>query len=461
MKNGNGHVFVQNPVPSISDEHLATVQQVKEGLTELMTWAYPEAYKQGFKGRPKLAIPIEELEQGVERILNTETVNFLIREEAAVRPMFEEIGLGVVFNRALPAATTGYPGSTPVQLKEVVDAQCVDCMNVRRVNPLAGFMRGIEYDVGEPVTLENLASGGWKNVIATDARLATDDRLRLELTPECAKHGKDRVFQLAVVHELIIVDPKTIQKNGQYEKGIRPASAQAVPGSPILEARLKTSFEYLWKLVQFYQDRRPRDQPYIPDTLAARVRVADDSELAVSFVRVMMALPQICWYGAIRPKNFENFGALMAQQLEGKNGYLGYFKAHIRSNSIPENDPLVIVKDGLEEPARVVELLAPFGNGHGPTGSNIISVLFYVNSEYAGMNGTKNQDRIGYRQRKEDIRIETSTAGDWLIAQCLAGISLDPSSVAYNKLVTNKRLAEALARESSKNTHRKEALLVH
>ncbi len=461
MKNGNGHAFVQNPVPSFREEHLATVQQAREGLTELMKKAYPEAYKPGFKGRPRLAIPLEALEQGIERILNPETVDFLINEEAAVRPIFEEAGLATVFNRILPAATTGYTGSTPLQVKEVVDAQCVGCMKTNHFNPLAGFIRGVEYDVGEPVILEYLANSGRESVIATDARLAADDGLRLKLTPECKKHGKDNVFQLAVVHELIVVDQHSLPKNGQSENGIRPASAQAVPGSPILEARLKTSFEYLWKLVQLYGGRRPTDQPYIPDTLAARVRVANEPELALSLVRVMMALPQIDWYGAIRPKNFENFDKFMTQQLEGKNGYLGYFKAHILHNSIPERNSLVIVKDGLEEPARVIELLAPFGNGHGTAGSNIISVLFFIDDEYTRMNGTKQQDRIGYQQRREDIRTETSTAGDWMIAQRLRGISLDPSSVAYNGLVTNKRLAEAIARESSKDTHRKEALLAH
>lgn len=444
MGKGKNSLFVPNPVPSISEGHLERVKGIRKELAGLMALAYPDVYQEGPDGqllyqpppsfkikpqRPKLRMPVEELEGRVGVILDGPTVDFLISEEAKVRPQLEQRGLQVVFQSILPALTEGYNGSAMVQYKAVVDAQCVACMKKGRFRPLAGFIRGAEYELGGPVPLENLVSGGWKKAVVTDADLAIDDGLRERLTPGCEEHGKDKVFQLAVVHEVLIVD----------EKGV------VVPGSPILEARLKTSFEYLWKLVKFYEGQREG----VTDSFAARVRVTDDRELALALVRVMMASPQINWYRAIVPQNFDNFNAWMSQQLERADGEAGYFRSHIYQNACQEDKPLVMVRNGVEMPARCIELFRPFGRGHSTQNLNAVDVLFYRDDEYTAMLGTKHdesgsnkQNRMGYQLRREDIRRETSTAGEWVIAQRLAGISLDPSSVAYNRLVAERRASE-------------------
>ena len=438
-----GH-FEQNDVPSIDEEHLARVSSIKESLTELMTSAYPQAYEGGFKGRPALRITIEELEAGIGRVLNQQTVDFLVKGEAQTRPLFEERGLQIVFQPAgiVPIVFANYPDSTVLMYKAVVDAQCVGCMRQQHFAPTAGLMYGVEFEVGQQ-RLDDLVNGGWRSLVVTDPKLAEEDGLRERLTPTCKIHGKDEVYQLAVVHQIFVANPSA--RNGK-----QTSKTEALQGSPVIEARLKTTFEYLWKYAKFLEGQRRGTPPAgIPDAFAARVRVATDKEAALAIVGIPMTAPQIDWYGAIIPQNYENgdFDAWMTAQLEGENGTLKFFKSRIAPNAIPEEKPLVTRRNGVEADARFVEVLRPFGNGLAIVNSNAVDTLVYPTGVYPGINSVPGQDRIGYEARRHERRRDTATAGDWMTAQRLAGISLDPSSVEYNNLIINRRLAETLLRK--------------
>ncbi len=448
MADNRKHVFALNEVPSTSEDHLAQVRDTRDSLTSIMQQAYPQAYAHGFKKRPALRLPIDQLQAGVEAVLNKEKVDFLISEEAKTRPLFEDMGLRLVFGKILPALMQRYGDSSLMQYKAVVDARCMDCVKEASFGSLSGFIRGVEYDIGEPVRLDDLVNGGWKPIIATDARLATDSKLRLGLTPECEKHGKEAVFQLAVVHELIAFGRYAKQGNGRSRANGLRTKAEAAPGSPVLEARLKTSFEYLWKLRGFYVGLKDN----IPDAFAARIRVATDEELAFSLARIMANLPQRNWYGSVIPINFgkDEFDQFMRQNLGEHTSERCYFNAHIASNTVPETKPMVVRSNGREEPAKSIELLVPHGRGVTTLSSNQTSALFYVSDNYSRANGLPHQSRIGYQERRDNQRNETSTAGDWLITGRLAGISLDPPSVAYNSQMADIRLKEAVARETSR-----------
>lgn len=449
MANNRRPVLVLNEVPSTSEDHLAVARGTRDNLTPIMRQAYPQAYDSRFKKRPALKMPIHELQAGVEAVLDEERVNFLIHEEAKTRPMFEDTGLRLTFERMLPALMQGYKDSTLMHYKAVIDARCMTCVKEANFRSLSGFIRGAEYDVGEPVRLDNLINGDWTPILATDARLATNKQLRLGLTPECEKHGKEDVFQLAVVHELIAFDHYARQGNGKSRTNELRMKAEAVPGSPVLEARLKTSFEYLWKLRGFYSGVRES----ISDAFAVRIRVATDEELAFSVARIMASLPQRDWYGSIIPINFSRneFDQFMRQNLGEHTSERCYYNAHIASNTSPETKPLVVKSKGYEEPARSVELHVPYGRETTTLDSNQTSVLFYVSGEYSRANGLLEQSRIGYQERRENQRSETSTAGDWLTTRQLVGISLDPTSVAYNRQMADIRLKEAVARETSRD----------
>ncbi len=442
MTNGTKRLFSQNDVPSIYVEHLSYLGEVKDNLTELMQHAYPQAYQNGFKGKPDLKIPVAELEAGIERVLNKPTVNFLVGKEAETRPVFEEGGLQITFESIVPIAFGMFTDSTQLTYKVVIDAQCVGCMRLNRFSPTAGMMYGIEFDVGQQ-RLDDVVRGGWRKLVVTDPKLAEEGGLKDMLTPACNIHGKDDVYQLAVVHQIFAAKPAVASRK-------RAEKSEALPGSPVIEARLKTTFEYLWKYVKFVEGQRTGMPPAgVPDAFAARVRAATDKEAAMTIVRMLMAAPQMDWHGTIIPQNYDNgdFNDWMALHLNGENGVNSYFRSRIAQNATPEKKPVVTRRNGVEKPARYVEVLRPFGNGLPIADSNAVDTLVYPPNEYAGINGIPSQSRIGYEQRRHDRRKDTATAGDWMIAQRLAGISLDPSSVEYNRLIVNRRLAETLTRK--------------
>ena len=93
--------FHPNSVPSFDEGHLAKVESLQEGLTNLMRVAYPNAYdaRGNFvsRGRPALAMKPAKLEAGINQILDEETLAFLLGKEAGNRPVFETQGLGIVF----------------------------------------------------------------------------------------------------------------------------------------------------------------------------------------------------------------------------------------------------------------------------------------------------------------------------------------------------------------------------
>ncbi|MBI2549795.1 hypothetical protein HYV83_01275 [Candidatus Woesearchaeota archaeon] len=441
--NGTKRLFSQNDVPSIEDGHIVRVREVKDELTQLMRQAYPQAYRSGFNGKPNLMISIEELEGGIERVLDHPTVSFLVGNEAQTRPVFEDKGLQITFESIVPVVFGGFNGSTQLTYKVVIDAQCVGCMRQNRFAPMAGMMYGTEFEIGQQ-RLDDVVQGGWRGLVVTDQMLAEEVGLKDMLTPTCQVHGKDEVSQLAVVHQVFATNPAATSRKGAEK-------SEALPGSPVVEARLKTTFEYLWKYVKFVEGQRTGMPPAgVPDAFAARVRAATEKEAALAIVGILMASPQMDWYGAVIPQNYDNgdFNDLMTTQLAGKNGMRSYFKSRIMPNATPEEKPLVTRRNGVEKPANYTELLRPFGNRRTTADSNAVDTLVYP-PNYADINGIESQSRIGYEERKHRKR-ETATAGDWMIALRLAGISLDPSSVAYNQLIVERRLSQARAREESR-----------
>ena len=291
------HNFVPNEVPAVNPQHIQTVRGIKIDLQSLMQQAYPDAFKPNFTGRPELKIQSSDLKNGIESILNDDAVNFLAEEEARLRPPYETRGLETAFGLLLPIAMAGFERAQ-FQYTAVVDAQCVKCMKDGK-KPQSGLSFGNKFPEGEPVTLDYFADGGWKDqkTVATDERLATDDKLRSRLTPSCEKHGSDYVFQLAVVHRVTVVPPRSREKT--YKHNRLPDIA---PDSPIFETRPKSSFELLWKMVRYIEGLKDEG---IPDAFGARIRMPDETSLRNTILRAVEEAP-IHWPGSIKPQNFDD-----------------------------------------------------------------------------------------------------------------------------------------------------------
>ncbi len=440
------HTFVPNEVPSVDQQHLDLVRDIKVNLKLLMGAAYPDS-SPDFVGRPELRIPVSELRQGIEKILNDETMAYLAAEEARLRPPYETRGLETAFGTLLPIAMAGFEKER-FQYEAVVDAQCLKCMKDGQ-KPQSGLNFGNRYQVGDPVSLDYFANGGWKDlqVVATDQRLAADGKLRGRLTPECERHGRDHSFQLAVVHRITVVPNKK-----SYRQNRVPGIA---PDSPIFETRPKSSFELLWKMVRYLEGSRDTPGTFIggrdegvPDAFGARIRVPDDASLASRVFQAIKASP-VHWQGSVKPQNFENvYDWLTSKGVTFTNGDATHFKSLLKYAEVPEEHNVYVRNNGGQRRARYVELFFPFGAVKTTLESNCISLLCYTDKEYTDLQGTVTDDvgnnlqnRLGYHIRRLGKR-EESTLGEWLIASRLAEVSVDPSNVAYNRKIINLRLGE-------------------
>jgi len=431
--------FQPNEIPSLQQPHLETVRRVKEELSSIIQAAYPEAYQPGFNDRPKPAMLPYELRDSIELILDNRTVSFLEREEAALRPTYESQGLELSFGSLFPIVMTQFPNAK-FQYKVVVDAQCISCMRQGK-KPMAGLIYGVEYQRGDPVDFGYFADGKWKDLelVVTDKRLAADSLLTQELTPACKKHGKESVFQLAVVHKITVAPHKNSHGNGKNGK-----APSVEPNTPIFETRQKSSFEYLWKLVKFYEGLKEG----VPDAFGARIRTPTERDLALTVLKIVKASP-LLWPGAIKPQNFNDlYGWMESNGVSFSRGQGAHFKRLIERVAAPEYRGLTINQKRQVSPATYVELFVPFGSGNDTLSSNATSVLCYTDPTYTLMNSTNRQSRIGYQQRREENR-ETSTVGEWVIADKLAAISPDESTSAYNRLIIDRRLRESLQRETN------------
>ena len=437
------HRLVPNEVPSVSAQHLQTVRDIKADLQTLMQTAYPDAYEPNFEGRPELKIPSADLKKGIEGILNYETVRFLKAEEARLRPPYETLGLETAFGRLLPIAMAGFEDAQ-FQYTAVVDAQCIKCMKDGK-KPQSGLNFGNKYPEGQPVTLDYFVDGGWKEqeIVATDSRLARDDEFRSRLTPSCERHGKDYVFQLAVVHRVTVVPPKS--KERTYKRSRR---LDIAPESPIFETRPKSSFELLWKVVKYLEGLKDDGAP---DAFGARIRMPDEASLRAAILSTIKKSP-LHWSGSIKPQNFDNVSTFynwLSSGVTFPNGDANHLRALLNYTAEPERHNVFVKTNGHKRMARYMELFFPFGTTGSVLDRNAISILCYTDKEYTDLQGTivdesgqSLQNRLGYHLRRLGKR-EESTWGEWLIASRLSGISIDPSNIAYNRMIIGLRLKEA------------------
>lgn len=438
--------FVPNDVPCVDPDHYALVQSLREDISDLARTAYPIAPKLGAKdSRPRLDLSRDTLKAWLYEILNPEVVKTLIKYEREMRPAFEDASLKTAFETLLPIAMGKLPGSTLLQYSVIVNSRCIDGLADAHFTSGAGFMEEHEVQIGKPRSIEDIVRGGWKEIAITDAKILGNEPLRKQLTPTCSEHRYSDVVQLAFVHRFAPAKPESARQKTKSQD--LPELPQSLP---IFEARLKTTFEYLWKYVQYLQGYKED----IPDAFAALVRTAGDRELAQATIHMLMRSPAI-WNGSIKPQNWtqETFTSYMKEQLKGSNGDWKFYQSRLEPNVIPQTRNLKTKHKGDKRDAQYIEVLIPTGS------SNKLSFLGYTDFEYGKINGNNSpeheQNRLGYQRRRENDKRETSTLLDWLIAKRLADLSLDPQSVAYNNLMVHARLADVLGLVTPKAIVRK------